>query len=397
MTLLNGDAGAAAHDEAPAIAVVDGIFDSGIRSGASDLHIEPWRGGGRIRERVDGVLRQSRSISSELLVRVLSRIKLLAGMDIADRRLPQDGRYAVLRPYGEWDARVSSIPTIDGEKLAIRLLEKNPRFAGLEALGMHSTMAARFRSSVRAAAGFVVVCGPTGCGKTTTLYAAIAERNVAAEHICSIEDPVEVRVEGVAQVQVNSRAGLSFATALRAFLRQDPNAISIGEMRDSETAEVASSAALCGQLVLATLHSRDALGAFERLNELGLSRQRIGTCVTAVLSQRLLRLLCEDCKRRTPAGNEGAILGIAPGTPVAEPVGCNSCSGVGYATRRGVFELIVVTADLRHAIETEGSPDRLREAAAEAGYVPMTAAAARMILSEKSSLGEAARVFGSAA
>lgn len=397
MTLSNGDAGATARDDGPAIRVVDEIFDSAIRGDASDIHIEPGSNGGRIRLRIDGALRDWQPISGELLTRALSRIKLLAGMDIAERRLPQDGRYAVNRPCGEREARVSSIPTIGGEKLAIRLLDGRARFADLQALGMSPNMAARFRRCVRAATGFAIVCGPTGCGKTTTLYAAIAQRDLAREQICSIEDPVETRVDGIAQVQVNLRAGLSFGVALRAFLRQDPNAISIGEVRDAETAEVASSAALCGQLVLASLHSNDALGAFERLRELGLSRRRIAACVTAVLSQRLLRVLCVWCKRRVPAGEAGASFGIERDAVVAEAVGCCRCGGIGYAGRRGVFELVVVGADFRHAVESERPPSVVREAAIETGYQPMTAAAARMILSEESSVAEAARILGNAA
>ncbi|HKU81543.1 MAG TPA: GspE/PulE family protein [Candidatus Tumulicola sp.] len=397
MTLLNGDAGANAHDDGLAIRAVDEMFDAAIRTGASDLHIEPTKGGGRIRQRVDGVLREPQSISNELLTRVLSRIKLLAGMDIADRRMPQDGRYTFSRPGGERDARVSSIPTVDGEKLAIRLLDTRARFTALESLGMLGGMATRFRRCVRAATGFVIVCGPTGCGKTTTFYAALAERNAAGLQVCSVEDPVETRLDGVAQVQVNVRAGLTFATALRAFLRQDPDAISIGEVRDAETAEVASSAALCGQLVLSTLHSNDSLGAFERLSELGLSHRRIGACVTAVLSQRLLRLLCSVCKRPARAGDAGSWFGLEPEAEVAEPVGCRQCAGVGYAGRRGVFELILVTADLRGAIEMQAPRQALMAAAATAGYQPMAAAAARLILQRDSSVAEAARIFASVA
>lgn len=397
MTLTNGEAGATARDDGPAIRVVDEILDSAIRCGASDVHIEPQNGGGRIRLRIDGALRDWGPISGELLTRALSRIKLLAGMDIAERRLPQDGRYAVSRPCGEREARVSSIPTIGGERLAIRLLDGRARFADLQALGLRPAMAAQFRGCVRAATGFAIVCGPTGCGKTTTLYAAIAQRDLASEQICSVEDPIETRVDGIAQVQVNLRAGLSFAVALRAFLRQDPDAVAIGEVRDAETAEAASSAALSGRLVLATLHSNDALGAFERLRELGLSRRRIAACVTAVLSQRLLRVLCEWCKRRVPAGEAGASLGIGRDAIVAEAVGCRRCDGAGYAGRRGVFELVVVGADFRHAVENERSPRVVREAAIAAGFQPMVAAAARLILAEESSVAEAARILGSAA
>jgi type IV pilus assembly protein PilB len=232
---LYGDVDGSLADDEPAIHAVDEIFDSAIRARASDIHIEPLGDGGRVRERIDGMLRESRHVSARLLPRVLSRIKLLAGMDIADRRLPQDGRYAVERP-GAWiDARVSSIPTIAGEKLAVRLLDARAQIPSLEALGMTPAMAARYRSLVHALAGFVVVCGPTGSGKTTTLYASMSERNVAGQQLCSIEDPVEIRLLGTAQVQVNLRAGLTFAAGLRSFLRQDPNVIMIGEVQDNQT------------------------------------------------------------------------------------------------------------------------------------------------------------------
>ena len=230
--LASGDA---SIDDRPVIHAVDDIFDAAIRAGASDVHVEPYGEGGRVRERVDGMLREARTLSPRLLPRVLSRIKLLAGMDIADRRLPQDGRYSIERPGGTIDARVSSMPTIDGEKLAIRLLDGRQQIPSIEALGMNDAVCERFRRLVQAPAGFVVVCGPTGSGKTTTLYASMRERNVAGQQLCSIEDPVEIRLAGVAQVQVNLRAGLTFATGLRSFLRQDPNVIMIGEIGDNET------------------------------------------------------------------------------------------------------------------------------------------------------------------
>ncbi|MGA8533839.1 MAG: GspE/PulE family protein, partial [Candidatus Tumulicola sp.] len=314
--LSYGDVDAAIADDEPAIHAVDEIFDSAIRARASDIHIEPLHDGGRVRERVDGMLRQSRQVSARLLPRVLSRIKLLAGMDIADRRLPQDGRYAVERPGGSIDARVSSIPTIGGERLAIRLLDARARIPSLETLGMPRDMIVRYRRLVHAPAGFIVVCGPTGSGKTTTLYASMAERNVAGQQLCSIEDPVEIRMLGIAQVQVNLRAGLTFAAGLRAFLRQDPNVIMIGEMRDAETAAVATSAALCGQLVLTTLHSTDVLCAVDRLVELGLTARGVAAALSAIVSQRLVRRLCPGCKRLAAAGSAGAQFGLAPDAPV---------------------------------------------------------------------------------
>jgi type IV pilus assembly protein PilB len=392
--LSYGDIDAIAIDDEPAIRTVDEIFDSAIRTRASDVHIEPLNDGGRVRERIDGILRESRRLSAKLLPRVLSRIKLLAGMDIADRRLPQDGRYAVVRPAGSIDARVSSMPTIDGEKLAVRLLDVRAQIPRLETLGMPPGMASRYRRLIHAPAGFVVVCGPTGSGKTTTLYASIAERNEPGQHVCSIEDPVEIRLAGAAQVQVNVRAGLTFAAGLRSFLRQDPNVIAIGEMRDSETAGVATSAALCGQLVLTTLHSHDALGAVGRLTALGVSARSVAAAVSAIVSQRLVRRLCSSCRRVARAGIAGRQFGVAAEAAVAEAGGCDRCHGTGYFGRRAVFEMTAMSAELRHAIQVEASPAVVRDAAVVSGYEPMAAAVARLVLDGECDLREAIRIFG---
>ena len=392
--LSYGDVDAAAVEDAPAIRAVDEIFESAIRSQASDVHIEPLIDGGRVRERVDGLLRESRRIPARLLPRVLSRIKLLAGMDIADRRLPQDGRYTVERSGVSVDARISSIPTIAGEKLAVRLLDGRRQIPGLEALGMAPCMTARFRGIIHAPAGFVVVCGPTGSGKTTTLYASMAERNVCGQQLCSIEDPVEIRMPGIVQVQVSARTGLTFAAGLRSFLRQDPDAIMIGEMRDGETAAVATSAALCGQLVLTTLHSNDAIGAVDRLVQMGLATRAVAASLSAILSQRLVRRLCEGCKRPARAGAAGEPFGLAPDDAVAEAAGCEDCRGTGHRGRCGVFELAVVSPDVRRAIEAAASPSLVSEAARGDGYEPLAMDVRRLILARACSVDEAARVLG---
>jgi general secretion pathway protein E len=316
------------------------------------------------------------AIPESLYLPVVSRVKLLASLDIAERRQPQDGRYSIDRAGRHFDARVSAIPTISGERLAIRLLDMRARIPTLEALGMELIMLAEYRRAIHNAHGFVVVCGPTGSGKTTTLYASLAERNVVSQHVCSVEDPVEVRMHGIAQVQVNPRAGVTFASALRAFLRQDPNVIMLGEMRDEESARVALSASLSGQMVLTTLHAGDAARSIERLAELGLSRQTLSSGLTAVVGQRLLRKLCERCKR-----------GI-------EPMGCNACDGTGYRGRIGVFELLVITDEMRHAIANGEPTWRLTALAGDYGYEPMLASARRRMASGDTSLSEIQRVLG---
>jgi type II secretory ATPase GspE/PulE/Tfp pilus assembly ATPase PilB-like protein len=318
----------------PAIRLLDAILAHAIDAGASDLHVGPSARGGCARVRIDGVLQPLAEIESDLLPRIVSRIKLLAGMDIADRRLPQDGRYDVERARRRIDLRVSSLPTIDGERLTIRLLDRDGAGRRLDDLGMPKDLQRDFRTVLSASAGFVVICGPTGSGKTTTLYAALRERDADLEHICSVEDPVELRLEGVAQVQVNVRSGLTFATVLRAFLRQDPDVVVVGEMRDAETAAVATTGALCGRLVLATLHATNALTAFERLRELGIGARTLAASVSAVLGQRLRPKL----------------------------------DGIG---REGVFELVLVSDELRHALHIQAPPEALRAVALRDGYLPI--------------------------
>jgi general secretion pathway protein E len=367
---------AARVEETPVVRAVGEILNSAAVARASDVHIEPFAGGGRVRERVDGVLRETRQLSNEHFDRVLSRLKLLAGMDIADRRLPQEGRYCTRLGGRYVEARVSSLPTVAGERLAIRMLEPQSDVPRLEELGMPLAMAQRFREFVHAPAGFIIVCGPTGSGKTTTLYSGLAERNVVGQQLCSVEDPVEVRLPGVAQVQVNVRAGVTFAVALRAFLRQDPDVIMVGEMRDAETAAVASSAGLCGQLVMTTLHANDALHALDRLLELGLSSQAIAASVSAIVSQRLLRQLCVDCK-----------IGAAA-------VGCDRCAGSGYRGRSAVFEIVAMTPELRSAIESRLPIDMRRAVARDGGFETMHHWANRSVLDGETSVEEVTRVLG---
>jgi general secretion pathway protein E len=366
-------------DEAPAIRAVDDIHDSAIRNAASDIHIEPTRGGGRVRQRIDGILFEARQLTQDLYGQVVSRMKLLAGMDIADRRQPQDGRYAIECDGRCVDARVSAMPTILGEKLVVRLLDHQARIPTLESLGMPDGVMRRFRRIIHAPHGFVVACGPTGSGKTTTLYAAMGERNVDSQSLCSIEDPVEVRIPGVSQIQVNVRAGVTFASALRAFLRQDPNVIMVGEMRDEETAAVAASASLSGQLVLTTLHSSDAPKAIERLVELGVSRHTIAAGVTAIIAQRLVRRLCSSC--RTPF--EGGY----------RANGCAACGGFGYSGRVALFECIFVDDAMRRLIAEGGSSVALADLARERGYEPMIVDGMRRIASGDTTFDELRRVL----
>ncbi len=388
----------ASHEDAPAVRAVDLTFARAIAAHASDVHVEPVpAGGGRVRLRVDGVLRDLEPIAPDVFPSFVSRVKLLAGMDIADRRSPQDGRYGIPFDDREIDARVASIPTIDGEKLVVRLLDRFASTPTLAGLGMPPSLLARYRDAVSAPWGFIVVAGPTGSGKTTTLYASLACIDPHARNLCSVEDPVEMRIAGGAQVQVNARAGLTFPLVLRAFMRQDPNVVMVGEMRDGETAAVAASAALAGQLVFTTLHANDAPRTIDRLVELGVARHSLAAALTGVIAQRLLRTLCEQCR---------SLEAIAPGLRVALGIetdawyaarGCRACAGTGYLGRTGVYELMEVDEATRDAIASGASSVHVAQLATRAGYRPMREDALAKVLAGTTTFDELARVVGSSA
>jgi len=345
-----------------------------------------------VRMRVDGILRELDTVPAELLPAFVSRVKLLAGMDIADRRSPQDGRFGIPFEQREIDARVASVPTVAGEKLVVRLLDRYASAPDLGALGMPPALLERYRAAVRAPWGFVLVSGPTGSGKTTTLYASLAELDVRSRNVCAVEDPVEMRLPGVSQVQVSVRAGLTFPLVLRAFMRQDPNVVMVGEMRDGETAAVAVSAALAGQIVFTTLHANDAPRAVDRFVELGVARHSLAAALTAVVAQRLVRRLCEQCRVRA-----------AIPAPLREQLqveqtwwyaagGCAACAGSGYLGRTGVYELLDVDDATRDAIAGGASSVHVAQLAARAGYRPMREDALAKVLAGSTSFDELTRV-----
>ena len=371
-----------ASDDAPAVRALDEVQAAAIALGCSDIHFEPMREGGRVRHRLDGVLHEARSCAPELFGQLVSRVKILAGMDIAERRLPQDGRYSIDLPGRPVEARVSSMPTISGEKLVVRLLDHYAAVPDLSQLGMRPPHIERFLRAIGSAHGFVIVCGPTGSGKTTTLYAALAARNLRSENVCTVEDPIEVRMPGVAQVQVNIRAGVTFASALRGFLRQDPNVLMVGEMRDEETAAAASSASLSGQLVLTTLHANDSAAAIDRLAELRVSRHTLAAGLSAIVSQRLVRRLCADCKTQ-----------IAPA--VWAPGTCSACAGRGYRGRIAIFEALFVDRTIRNMIAAGRSGTEILNYARTAGFVSLVDDGRDRAAQGVTSLEEVARVAGS--
>jgi type II secretory ATPase GspE/PulE/Tfp pilus assembly ATPase PilB-like protein len=381
--------------DAPAVRAVDASLRDAIAAQASDVHVEPAVDGtGRVRMRVDGILRGAGVIAAEIYAPFVSRIKLLAGMDIANRRVPQDGRYSIDQEGRRLDVRVSSVPTLDGEKLVVRLLDHQSSLPRLDELGMEAAALVTYRTVSHAPWGFVVVSGPTGSGKTTTLYASIAELDRTVRNVCTVEDPVEARLAGATQVQVNVRAGLTFPTVLRSFMRQDPDVIMIGEMRDDETVAVGVAAALAGQTVFATVHSNDAPRTIERLAELGIARRSLAAALTAIVAQRLVRRLCVACRRPDPIPT--ALRATLPGEPRSWflPGACRACGGTGYAGRTGIFEVLAVDDAMRDAVASGASSATIARAAAERGHRSLFDDAATKLIDGVTSFEEIERVVG---
>ncbi len=385
-------------DEAPVVRLVQQMLESAAEQGASDVHVEPLDGRIRVRFRRDGVLAEVASHESHLHGPMLSRLKIMAGMDIAERRKPQDGRIALSVAGRAIDVRASVLPSNHGESMVMRLLDKERGLVSLTELGFGDRDLRRFRDVIARPNGIVLVTGPTGSGKTTTLYAALQELNRADVKILTAEDPVEYEIPGINQVQVHPRIGLSFARILRAMLRQAPNVILVGEIRDRETAEVAIQAALTGHLVFATLHTNDAPSALARLGDMGVKPFLVSTSVQAVLAQRLVRRLCTDCRvPHEPAPSELRAAGLEPGRLEGRSLhraeGCGACGFTGYRGRVAAFELLVLDGALRDAaFRSEPTPALRAQAERSGRLVPLRADAIEKALSGVTSLEEVLRV-----
>lgn len=357
----------------PSVRIVDEIHATAVRNRASDVHVEPGFRGGRVRERIDGALAEVRSLDKSVYSQVVARIKILGGLDVADRRQPQDGRYTFTSCGHTVDTRVSSIATIDGERLVLRLFDSARQRPRLNELGMDAQTLARFQELIGLAHGFIVVCGPTGTGKTTTLYAALEERRSDREHACTIEDPIEMRLDGIAQIQVNRRAGMTFASALKAVLRQDPDVVMIGEMRDAETANIAVSAALAGQSVMATMHSANAIRAIERLVDLGIPRHAIAASLTGIVAQRLVRTVCTPCTGERD---------------------CKRCLGAGFTGRTGIFECVPVSPELCDAISAGATGQQLIRLVERDAVSTLARDGLRQVMAGRTTAEEVQRVIG---
>lgn len=387
--------------ERPAVKLADTILSRAVNSKASDVHIEAYENYLRIRFRIDGVLHDVQRLPRRLQGALVSRLKVLAGIDIAERRIPQDGRMSVRTEGRAVDVRVATMPASWGERVTLRLLERTVRPITLAELGFAPQILAAYRKLIKLPYGFIPVTGPTGSGKTTTLYASLAHVDKTAKNIITVEDPVEYRMEGINQVQVNPKAGLTFASGLRAVLRNDPDVIMVGEIRDRETARIAIESALTGHLVFATLHTNDAAGAISRLTDMGVEPYLIASSVVGILAQRLVRLLCMHCKEEYYLDRQTA--SSIPDFPLEEGEeriklyrersgGCIRCSYTGYAGRTGVFELLPVSGGIQKlALERHPAAEIKKLAVAE-GMITMRQDGLRKVRQGRTSLEEVVRV-----
>jgi type IV pilus assembly protein PilB len=356
-----------ADSDAPIIKLVHSIVAQAIQQGASDIHVNPEEGDTRVLFRVDGVLAPAATVKRKMAAGVVSRIKILADLDISERRVPQDGRFALTVDGRRVDIRVVTLPLVYGEGAVLRILDKSVVVDGLESLGMQPAELERFRAAVQRPNGAVLVTGPTGSGKSTTLYAALHVINDGERSILTIEDPVEQRIPGIKQMQIAPKAGITFDVGLRSMLRADPDVIMVGEIRDRETAHIAVEAALTGHLVLSTLHTRDAPSALGRLIDMGIEPFLVSSAVDCIVAQRLVRALCQHCKQ--PQNVPGSVLdeyGLAGAEPF-EPVGCSRCSGSGYRGRVGLYEVMTVSERIRTLILEHASVDDMVAIALEEG------------------------------
>ena len=368
-------------DDAPAIRLINGIIADAARRGVSDIHVEPYESGLVIRMRIDGVLRETLRMPPHVAPVVVSRIKVMARLDIAERRVPQDGRIGLTLGGKRLDVRVSTLPSRAGERVVLRILDRENAGIGLEVLGLTPAIERLYRGALSEPNGIILVTGPTGSGKTTSLYAGLRLLNDGTRNILTVEDPVEYAIEGVGQTQVNPKVGLTFAAGLRAILRQDPDVVMVGEIRDRETAEIAVQASLTGHLVLSTVHTNDAAGAITRMRDMGIEPFLLASTLRAVIAQRLVRRLCPACRVAVPATSAvAALLGLDEGATIHEARGCEACGGTGYQGRVGVFEAIRIDEAVRRMIHD--SADEALIAGHAFAHSPTLAAAARALVRE---------------
>src|SRR5215210_1132770 len=384
-------------EDASVIQLVHRIITEAVDRGVSDIHFEPQDGDMRVRYRIDGVLRDAAIVPEASVPAVASRVKILSDLDIAERRVPQDGRISMELDDKHIDLRVATLPAAFGENIVMRILDSSKALIAMETLGMLPQALERFTKAIQQAHGAVLVTGPTGSGKSTSLYAALTVLNTLEKNIITIEDPVEYQLEGITQVKTNPRAGLTFSSGLRSMMRADPDIIMVGEIRDRETAQIAIEAALTGHLVLSTLHTNDAPGAISRLIEMGIEPFLVGSAVDCVVAQRLARLLCEECKRRTMISADvmranGFNVGLD--LEAYEPVGCARCGGSGYKGRIGLYEVMWVSETIRALAVAREPSENIAHAAVHEGMMRLREDGLEKVRRGLTSIAEIARVAG---
>ncbi len=382
-------------EDAPVIKLVYSILGQAAGEGASDVHFEPDEGEMRVRFRVDGVLREAAHVPKRMVTAVISRVKIMSELNIAEKRVPQDGRVSITIEGRRVDLRVTTLPTQRGEGATIRILDKDNAQLSLDDLGMDGSARERFESAFRQAYGAVLVTGPTGSGKSTTLYAALQELNQVEKNIITIEDPVEYQLQGINQINVNRKAGLDFAAGLRSMLRADPDIVMVGEIRDGETARIAIEAALTGHMMLTTLHTNDAPGAIARLNKMGIEAFMIASAVDAVVAQRLARQLCSHCKRRTVVPAQAladAEIRVGAEIEAYEPVGCGRCNQSGYRGRVGIYSVMALSERLKEMAVAQASEAEIAAVARQEGMLTLREDGIAKVRAGKTSLEEVLRV-----
>ncbi len=382
-------------DDAPIIKLVNSIIAQAVENGASDIHMEPDGREMRVRFRVDGVLSETTTIPRRMILGVISRVKIMADLDIAEKRMPQDGRVGLSVEGHAVDIRIVTMPSIHGEGIVMRLLDKSQALLTLDILGMAGEARARFERGFHQAYGAVLVTGPTGSGKSTTLYSALNAINTVDKNIITIEDPVEYQLRGINQLQVNLRAGLTFARGLRSMLRADPDVIMVGEIRDAETARIAVESALTGHLVLSTMHTNDAPSAVTRLTEMGIEPFLTASALDTIVAQRLVRLLCKHCKRPhtlTIAALETAGFDAAAEVQAFEPVGCPRCKNTGFKGRTGLYEVMAITDEIRDLAIERATADDIATVAVQQGMTRLRADGFERVKQGLTAISEVARV-----
>ncbi|MGH2953158.1 MAG: GspE/PulE family protein [Solirubrobacterales bacterium] len=382
-------------DDAPVIKLVYSVLGQAANEGASDIHFEPGEDDMRVRFRVDGVLYEAARVPKRMISGVVSRVKIMGNLDIAEKRVPQDGRVTVNVEERRVDLRITTLPTQRGEGATVRILDKEQALRPLDHLGLDGDGRERFEAAISQAHGAVLVTGPTGSGKSTTLYAALSELNAVEKNIITIEDPVEYRIDGINQINVNPRAGLTFATGLRSILRADPDIIMVGEIRDAETARIAVESALTGHMMLSTLHTNDAPGTITRLAKMGIESFLTASAVDCVIAQRLARTLCTHCKRRVVVPQSAlAEAGFRVGTDLEayEPVGCGRCNRTGYRGRLGIFSVMVISEEIKEMTVAGASEAEIAKVGHEQGMNTLREDGLTKVRAGVTSIAEVARV-----